>query len=766
MGNIFARQVKDAISTFADEIDDVVLDRDGTITFQREDELQYVKLKDNYMLEYEGQNYNFTDFLSQKLANLHLFAKKIIQRDVKEEEDYYVDPTASLITVSSQSEDYALKILQNECDEPSWSGTRVAFVTADAGHGKSFLLRQFQRKQAQRYLNGSSKYLFWHIDLHGRDLVRLNEAIMSEIGEMRIRGIYYNTIITLIKNGLIVLGIDGFDELAAEKGGDVALGSLSNLVMELDGQGTLIAASRRTFFNTQDYILRTGIINRRISSGCEFDEIRLRNWTDDQCRDYLKFFYPNPTKILQDLKSILSSKETHPLIERPFLFTKLVSFASSDKISPYEFVSHGGEGNLDSINNIICAFVRREVTKWAQLQKDSGKPYLDYDQHMRLLADIANEMWLEQKDNLSVETIQFILAILYEVWGTDVTHRPIINRFVESHALLAISGMGDRFRRFDHDEFRNFFLALALERLLKEAISTNNFTSVSSFLKVAQLPDTVSQYLAIQLTKEESNAVICGLLTMEYNDWKATYAQPNIGTLLPFLFDKVQQDNYVIVDHKINFSSLVFENKSIRNVCFRDCSFINISFCHTKLYNIKFEACSFTDIRFNANSGNVFCDVIIDENCQLNMITIIKSEKDSYSEYSPYNINGLLAKQGIKRNLQETVVKTPVSEIKNPEFRKAVKRFLNKYIKATSQYEINILEDPIYNGGKQDVILTEIIPMLLKYNIIEEVSTTNSKLQNSKAWRLKGCNVSDVYKAEENVQSTIYGFWEEVHNHE
>lgn len=766
MGNLFAKQVKDAISTFADEIDDVVLDRDGTITFQRDDKLQNVKLKDNDMLEFEGEEYCFKDFLSNKLAHLQVFAKKILQRDVKEEAGNYVDPKASLITVSGQSEDLALKILQNECDEPAWIGTRVAFVTADAGHGKSYLLRQFQRLQAQRFLEEKTSYLFWHIDLHGRDLVRLNEAIMSEIGEMRIRGIYYNSIITLIKNGLIILGIDGFDELAAEKGGDVALGSLSNLVMELDGQGILIAASRRTFFNTQDYILRTGIINRRIGAGCEFDEIRLRNWTDEQCQNYLEFYYSNPVKTLQDLKSILSSKDTHPLIERPFLFTKLVYFASIDNVSPYEFVSHGGEGNMDSINNIICAFVRREVTKWAQLQKDSGKPYLDYDQHMRLLADIANEMWLEQKDSLSVETIQFILAILYEVWGTDVTHRPIINRFVESHALLAISGLGDRFRRFDHDEFRYFFLALALERLLKDAISKQNFTSVSSFLKVAQLPDTVSQYLAIQLSKEEAKAVIDGLLTMEYNDWKATYAQPNIGTLLPFLFDKVQQDDNVIVDHKINFSSLVFENKSIRNVCFRDCSFINISFCHTRLENVKFESCTFTDIRFNSNSGNDFINVVIDSQCQLNMITIIKSEEDSYSEYSPYNINGLLLKQGIARKSQEVKNDLLVPQIKNPEFRKAVKRFLNKYIKATTQYEINILEDPIYNGGKQDIIMTDVIPMLLRYNIIEEIGKSHSRVQNSKAWRLKDYNISDVYKAEENTQSPIYGFWEEVHNHE
>ena len=83
---------------------------------------------------------------------------------------------------------------------------------------------------------------------------------MTELGELRINGLYYNSIITLIKNGLIILGIDGFDELAAEVGGDKALGSLSKLVQDLGGSGTIVAASRRAFFNTQDYINNSSLI--------------------------------------------------------------------------------------------------------------------------------------------------------------------------------------------------------------------------------------------------------------------------------------------------------------------------------------------------------------------------------------------------------------------------------------------------------------------------------------------------------------------------
>lgn len=70
---------------------------------------------------------------------------------------------------------------------------------------------------------------------------------MYELGELRFSGLYYSSIIALMRRNLIILGIDGFDELAAEVGGETALGSLKDLVTKMNGTGTLIAASRRTF---------------------------------------------------------------------------------------------------------------------------------------------------------------------------------------------------------------------------------------------------------------------------------------------------------------------------------------------------------------------------------------------------------------------------------------------------------------------------------------------------------------------------------------
>lgn len=764
----YINQIRTELSTFADDVDDVVYDPDGSITFEKQGQIVQLQLfeKDEKLaVRYEGKEYGYKEFLAYGLAHLDVFAKRILQYDNAEEEQFYVDPDSLLVRINGQKEGKARDILRKECDNPAWLGARIVFVTADAGHGKSFLLRQYQREQARKYLAKATDYLFWHIDLHGRELVRLNEAIMYELSALRISGLYYNSIITLIKNGLIILGIDGFDELAAEKGGDVALGSLTNLVTELGGDGIIVAASRRTFFNTQDYVQRAGLMNQRVNADSEFNEIRLQNWGESQCVKYLDCYYPDARQEYNYLKGLFHSSANHPLLERPFLFTKIVQFAYQDNKTPYEFVSHGGGNDLDSINNIIGAFVKREVYKWSTTEKDTGKPYLDYDQHMSLLSEVANEMWTEQKDNISIDTIAFLLTILFDEWKTDVALRPRITKMAESHALLPISSAGDKYRRFDHDEFRNFFLALALHKILKVCFATNDYARVYNFIKIAQLHDTVPQYLTLQLKKEETEAALEGLMKVCSMEIKSTYAQPNVGTLIPFFLDQIRPEKMIMIDCKAVFSSLVFENKRIVNVTFRDCTFINTSFNNTQMENVRFESCTFSEIKFiNISHNNSFKDVVIDESCTVNKVTIYVTEADYYSEYSPLNINGLLYEQGIRRHNDEGA--EPVRKVVNSDFRKTVKRFLNKYNTSSYQFEKNIKDDPLCNSRKCDMILDEIIPMLISHDILEEVVNGKTKLVNTKAWKLKHYNVSDIYKAEEDETSPLYPFWQEVNNHE
>jgi hypothetical protein len=64
------------------------------------------------------------------------------------------------------------------------------------------------------------------------------------------------------------------------------------------------------------------------------------------------------------------------------------------------------------------------------------------------------------------------------------------------------------------------------------------------------------------------------------------------------------------------------------------------------------------------------------------------------------------------------------------------------------------------------MIFDEIIPLLLKYNIIEEKSNKRTSQASSKAWVLKNYALSDIFMAEGDNRSPLYAFWKEVNEHE
>ena len=758
-------EIRREIASFADDENDVLIERD-TIVFERFGKTLSFRIfeKDEvlYVL-YNGKELRYTTFLAKEIARLDILADKLLQTNV--DSLTYIDTTASLHRIDQQLQTTGLKALEKECKDLLWSGTRICFVTADAGHGKTVLLHKFQQEIAQKYLNGESNYLFLHIDLHGRDLVRLNEAIMYDLGELRFSGLYYASIISLMKRNLLVLGIDGFDELAAEVGGEVALGSLTSLITKMDGRGVLIAASRRTFFNTQDYLKRARILQTKIRLEGEFDEIKIKDWNREQCIAYLLKFYSfnESTEAYESMVNKLHSSE-HPLLARPYLFTKMVNMAYEDNITPDKFLLNGE--TYIGINDVIDAFVGREVLKWKDRDQETGRPYLTLDQHTRLLSEVAREMWNSQKDAISTDMIQFVLTVLFDEWNIETRLRPIIIRMAESHALLIpVPGREDQ-RKFDHEEFKNYFLAKSLGQVMRDTLSKESCSQLKSFLYIAQLSNNVAQYIGQVVDPLMTPILISKLIKITHDEWKPTFLQINVGTLIPYLLNDFIPVDVLTIGPKLTFSSLIFENKRLSNVIFEQCSFVNVSFCNTELSNVQFKNCVFSDLRIDKKSDNIFNHVTFDQGSVVKVLSINEGDNEIYSEYAPRQIIANLKMLGISIEDDNINDDKELVQTLNPEFKKCIKRFLNKYVKATYQYETAIKEEPINNFGKPTMIFDEIIPLLLKYNIIEEKSNKRTSQASSKAWVLKNYALSDIFMAEGDNRSPLYAFWKEVNEHE
>lgn len=275
---------------------------------------------------------------------------------------------------------------------------------------------------------------------------------------------------------------------------------------------------------------RTGILKKSVALDCEFDEIKIHNWRRSQCEEYLTKYAYNSTQEFNSLVDILKS-ENHPLLERPYLFTKVVNYSFEDEKTPSEFVARGGN-SLTGINDVIEAFVRREVIKWKDTDKETGRPYLTFNQHIRLLSEIAYEMWSNQKDIISIESMQFILTILFEDWKIESRIQPLIIRMIESYALLVPVENKDWYRKFDHEEFKHFFVARSFEQILHDAVADNNFSKASNFLYLAQLPDSVAQYLSKRINKESVLPIVKGLISVK----RRNGSQPICNLILEHCF--------------------------------------------------------------------------------------------------------------------------------------------------------------------------------------------------------------------------------------
>ncbi len=100
---------------------------------------------------------------------------------------------------------------------PGEDKTSVVFLTADAGDGKTTLLRHVAVDRASAYLAGTADQLWLYVDAQGSRLARLDQALAQALDDLRAPFPYHATG-SLVRTGAVVLVVDGFDELIGTAG--------------------------------------------------------------------------------------------------------------------------------------------------------------------------------------------------------------------------------------------------------------------------------------------------------------------------------------------------------------------------------------------------------------------------------------------------------------------------------------------------------------------------------------------------------------------
>lgn len=757
-------EVRLDVSAFADDADDVAIEDSGRILFMRngyEVDCQLIPSDDDspdIVRMSDGSSITYGRFLTHELARMDILAQKFL--DSRKAIPFFVDgdatvnrPGEALRSGSSRT------LLHEECTNAPAFASRVAFLTADAGHGKTALLRHYQHQVAADFQRGTSSFLFWHVDLQGRQLLRLSEALMGDLAELRHSGLWMPGVIRLLQRRKLVLAIDGFDELSAEQGDTDALGALTSLVDQLQGRGIIVAAARRTFFDAEDYAMKTALVRRSLASACHFDQLGLLPWGEPEAKRYLSLVetegrrFDDPDSSYAAILQALGGDTRHPMLARPFLVSQMAKALLTTQLRPDDFITTETDP-MSGVATVVKAFIRREVSeKW--IFPDTGESYLTQDQHFELLATVAEEMYRSQKDRLRLDTVETLAAILMDQWEIPASRHAQIMEMIRSHVLLVLPpDAQSNFRSFDHPEFRDFFVAQALKGHLVAAMTSAGAEQLARFLTYAPLSDGTAAYVSGMVDRAPNDVAraIESLCARVRDEWRPTHLQTNAGTLVANLFDGVAFADTMSVDGPLVMSSLVLENSHVQNVRFNGCHFVNLSLRGACWREVVIEGSEINELRVDRSNSH-FESVVLDRT-RVSCVKVSVDGEEDEREYSPSRISSLLASFGIESDGRQPVLEG-VEAVEDHESWRLARRFLNLFSRSTTVTD-HMLMGKFHNGGSVAYVEEVVIPLMVTHDLLEERPWRGGG--SGRVWALRR-SLDEILSAVDRSKDPANQFW-------
>jgi hypothetical protein len=351
---------------------------------------------------------------------------------------------------------------------------KIILLDGPAGVGKTSLIKILLVERARNYGRTETVPPILHIASRGRRLSGLNEALAQSIQLIRAK-FTFDQVPVLVRQGLIQVAIDGFDELVDPDGYQDAWYALRDFFSDTGVGGPIILAGRDTFFNQQNFNNRLLGLQHK----ADLSHVRLAPVSSSAARRWLAAQgWP---------ESELSSQETNEILAdgkytlRPFFLSVL---------SPLKGWSRLRETATSDRGFLVEEFLFREGNLVAEnilhnLDKDKS-----VDIAKKRLTSIFSEVALEMADTETESVDLAFLQLATEVAFSDVAENEDIRKLQHkagSFALLENDPPRDDYRRFPHSEISNHFLALALiekiadgvcPRVIRRGVISTDFLSV------------------------------------------------------------------------------------------------------------------------------------------------------------------------------------------------------------------------------------------------------------------------------------------------
>ncbi|RYG97598.1 MAG: hypothetical protein EON58_09375 [Alphaproteobacteria bacterium] len=329
------------------------------------------------------------------------------------------------------------------------SSITVMLIDGPAGVGKTSLITRLVAARAENYGRNADEPVILHVANRGRRLASLDDLIALSIQLLRAK-FTYDQVPALIRNGVIQIAIDGFDELVDADGYADAWSVLKDFLNEVDQGGPIILAGRDTFFDLTGFSEKLG----KVGSRTAIHHVRLSSITPKAARDWLIENGWAEEDLRSEEAQNLLSENSYAL--RPYFLSEVAKTGGLDSlldelVSPREF--------------LVTRFIDREanlITSRVPLTKELAAQLL-----RELFELIALEMAEAETEAVDVPFIQLAVELTFAKALSDPTDLAKLRHKAGSFALMDTDARQD-FRRFPHTEISNHFLASALLKRLSE----------------------------------------------------------------------------------------------------------------------------------------------------------------------------------------------------------------------------------------------------------------------------------------------------------
>ncbi len=608
----------------------------------------------NLIVEFKDQKIQYKGFLaSQYMADLDMLAQRILATLPQVEN--YVSANARVKNIDeaeSQNIDY---IIRNLCAEPFvvdskiLEATKLIFLRAPAGAGKTAAMRMLTRDQAQKYFNTDqdSHFLFFYVDAQGRALTRLHEALAFEIQSLGVTSIRYDSIPALVRNRLLVPIIDGFDELIGSGGFAEAFGSLSAFLSELERQGTILATGRSTFYDDQKFNIIAEKFSKGDSLNYNLETVELDLWGERELDEFVSKKFSKEADKAKVRKVLLKAfqsadQRNKELLSKAFFVSQFINFFNEDNFIPYQ--------NEDFLSQLVFHLLNREVTK---LKDRPGQIVLNSDGHKWFLRELSTEMWWQETRSVDLETIATIADLTADQFALSPEHRNIFAGRIPFHAFLCADRENPlKKRKFEHDVYYEYFLLDALLRLLDEKSGILN-----SFLSRSALGEALIEQLSTEslgtspevISKRISN--LCSQIKLSP---KGGLARQNAGVIASALLkNRKDLPDRLELSH-LECNHVNFANLTLNDPVLFDCYFNEVNMIGAKLVNPIIRDCCFDKIIINTDS-TIFSNAFLRPGKE-----IISMIVNGDSIYDPAELTRLLIQMGANvPDSEKTIPLTP-----------------------------------------------------------------------------------------------------------